>query len=517
MSDRRSTTAAARSTQQGTSLVMILVFITSIGLLGSALASYQLTLNRQSFATRRIQVRETATNAAVEWVVNGLRSGQDALCHGAVTSDVITITGREVSVSCRPLDRRDGWRNSFALYLNRTGDESSNVVRIRGALGKDPDQATVIGPIYNGASDPDAKAGWAMEAPLRVAGDIVVPDGSGDCASPATTRVPDGVIALYDNAKVCATPLERVTPAAVPPPCEVREACLDPEPVNLDTSGKPTKLVPACRVFSPGYYSRPPSLAATNYFRPGVYAFEMKGEWRVSSAVRGGDPAPASDTADEEPVLSSVPRCAGAPEPASPSGVVFVLGVYARINVRDTGRLELFTHTVDGTELPGIVAGGLPGVTEWAQRNERPLADDIVTVGDSEPEFALHGGVFAPEHGISLTGRGEVLATIRNTVVVGRFDLTATDTVREPGAGFGIVVPTGTSKSYVIRARSCPGSRDRITRDACTAPPPPPVEQELCSTASVVVYDDAKRTVRVQSFRVDRDPSPSDPAGCTDT
>ena len=185
-----------------------------------------------------------------------------------------------------------------------------------------------------------------------------------------------------------------------------------------------------------------------------------------------------------------------------------------------TARMELFSYTtiadpkapVSQAHLPNIVAGGEKGVTEWAARSEVPLGSDLLGVRTGEPEMALHGGIYAPTAGVALRGRGAAVVTIRDTVVVGRFEMAVESDLKRPD--FGIFGRTGTVRKYLLMARSCPGTAQHIQPDACTAPQAGPLEQELCTLATATVYDDDKRTVYLDNWRVDRDPSAADPAKC---
>jgi hypothetical protein len=493
--------------ENGSALLLSILFVTTMGVLAAALASYQVTLNRQSFTTKRIQTREASVNTAAEWAVNSLRSGREAFCQPGVEHRLTTLSNREVSVTCRPMTDAQRGTNTFAVYLHRSGDPALNAISTTGPLR---DDALIIGPVYNGAGT----AGWQLTGPLRIDGDVVIDDGAGDCESPRSIGTPTGVTASYVEAMACTIDLAAITPAPIPAPCANRSDCTNPEPVDLNSGGAPTELVPACRIFRPGYYTNPPALAATNYFAPGVYSFEFATEWSVNAALRGGDPAPATGAAAADPVISTIARCNGAPAPRAPYGVVFVFSGGARMQVNDTGRVELFSsNDADGLARPGIVAGRSPA-TPWASDSLLSLSTDLISVGTTDPEFVVHGGIWAPNSAVSLRGSAGAVALIRNTAVVARLRLQADDA----GAPrvFGVRGRTGTAKSYFIRARSCPGPTEFIVADACTNPPSGAREPELCAVAAVTVYDDAKRTVKIDTWRVDRDPSPNDPASCTD-
>ena len=231
-------------------------------------------------------------------------------------------------------------------------------------------------------------------------------------------------------------------------------------------------------------------------------------------------------------------------------GVTFVFGGRSTMRIMDTARVELFSYATKEAELPNIVSGGQKRTTEWARRSEFTLERNLVTVGGGSPEFVLHSGIYAPDSAVSMTGTPGAIEKIGGTVVVGRLELNgepsvaaksekqavaseAAVAVKAPssppevaagkdGSGgssavpgnIGIFARAGTARKFLLMARSCPGGHDVITRNACSNPPTGPLEPELCAVASATVFDDGRRTLYVDNWRVDRDPSRFDPATC---
>ena len=435
--------------ESGAVLILTLIFITTIGLIGGALISYERTINRQSFSTRKVQVRETGTNTGLEWAVNSIRQGQDGFCQGSYTREVLTVGGREVEVICKgpATGGTTPGLNSFALYLNNASPAAQNVIKTAHAVGATPIK-NIVGPVYNGSDTGGGNDGWDLNAPLYVDGDVLVAIGAG-CVAGATSAIPTNLNPVYNTVKNCTVPLSAVTPAAVPAPCSPLAGCTDPVPVSLDAAGAPTAGAAACKVFAPGRYTTAPSLAANNYFQPGVYYFELNNTWRISSAILAGAPAPATATARQEQKFSSIPACVGAPAPTGapgPSntyGVVFVLGKGTSIDVRNNGRVELFTYNNGTVQLPSVVVGNYAGVTAWALGSTLPLTKDLISVGVAQPEFILHSGVFAPDSAVLFKGSNNAMEMIRNTAVLGRFEMDASASITN--ANFGRI--TGVANS----------------------------------------------------------------------
>jgi hypothetical protein len=488
----------------GAVLLMTLIFLTVIGVVGGALISGEVTTTRQSFSTRKVQTRETATNSGLEWAVNSLRQGKDGFCQGTFTSKILVIDNREVEVTCKGSPSANTGANTFALYLTANSPAAQNIIGTSGAVGATTVK-NIVGPVYNAGA-------WDLHAPLKIDGDVLVPP-SVSCSAAGTAPLPTNLVPLYNTVKCSTVDISVVTPTVpIPAPCSPLNACKDPAPTDLPSG---------CRVFSPGYYASAPELAGNNYFAPGTYYFDFNKVWNVGSAVRAGDPFPAGlvPNSNIDQVLSSIPACVGKPAAQPPYGVTFVFGKTAALNIGNNGRMELFTNVNGTTRLPNIVDGKYVGLPAWAADSTLPLAKDLVSVGVAQPQFILHSGVFAPDSGISLKGSNEAIELISNTVVLARFEMFASASITT--SNFGVIVPAGGEKKYVLMARSCPGSLKGLTANACTTPftgsAANPAEPQLCTVASLVIYNDSQRTVDIDNWRVDRDASASDPATCDPT
>jgi hypothetical protein len=504
--------------ESGVALLMALLFITVMGLIVGATAVYAGAIGRQSFSARKIQVRETGTNGGMEWAVNTLRQGKDAFCQkSGVDRQVLPIGGREVEVLCKGNGTGSSGKNAWALYINAVGGPQ-NVLRTNGASVSTLKH--IIGPVYNGG-------GWDIHADLYVDGDVQVP---GSCTPPTSVAnpAPGDLYPLYGTLRSCSVPLNdpSVIPTPVPAPCGAPATCTNPPYQRLDAAG--AVMIPAntnsetCRVFSPGFYANAPDLAGLNFFRPGVYYFDFNQTWKIRTAVRGGDPRPGSSTVAVESIKTSIPKCVGAPAAAAPYGVVFVFGKQAALDMDNQGRLELFSYqSTPGAPSPPSIVGvsnlaGASTVTPWpSSASTLPLAKELVSVGTAQPEFVIHSGLFAPENALAFKGSNDAKQLILNSVVVARFEMQASNSITSDN--FGIQVPTGAVKRYILIANSCRGSLQGKTSNACDGPvPAAPLEPELCTAAALEIYDDSERTVWLKSWRVDRQPgTTSDSAPCS--
>jgi hypothetical protein len=486
--------------EKGAVLLMTLIFLSVIGLIASALASGSFTITRQSFSTRKVQARETGTNAGLEWAVNTLRNGKDGFCETGFTEKILdNLSGRQVRVTCKGVSSSTSGVNSFAIYLNPATPSNSNFLSTSAATNT---AKGIVGPVYNAGTGGATNDGWDLKADLYVDGNVLEPV-SGTCPLAGTGLVPVKLHPLYNTVSCATVPISDVTPQPIPAPCSPLTACKDPAVANVGT----------CSIFSPGYYSSAPVLSKdNNFFKSGVYYFDFNGIMTLGSSLMGGDPAPATATSAGDVQLSSVPRCGASPVQPT-GGVVFVFGDRAGLKVTNLGRIELFTYKVGSKKFPNIATGKLTGVTDWALNDTKLLLNkDLIAVGTAQPEFIMHSGAFVPQSGISLKGSNDAIEMFRGTVVAGRLELQASGSINN--ANFGVIVPAGGEKKYVLLANSCPGSLSGLTTNACTSPPAGPLEPELCSVASLVIYDDSRRTVWLDNWRVDRDAGPADPATC---
>ncbi len=516
------------SEENGAILLMTLIFLSVVGLIASALASGSFAVTRQSFSTRKVQARETGTNAGLEWAVNTLRNGKDGFCEKGFTQKILPLSGREVRVTCKGVSSSTAGVNSFAIYLAPASPSSSNFLGTSSATNT---AKGIVGPVYNGGTGGPANDGWDLKADLYIDGNVLEPV-SASCPLGGPGSVPAKLHPLY-NSITCASgpfilpctapcvPISAVTPQPIPAPCaSPLTSCKDPAVATVGT----------CSIFSPGYYSTVPSFSKdNNFFTSGVYYFDFNGIMTLGSSLRGGDPAPATATSAGDVTLSSVPRCAGAPVAQPTGGVVFVFGDRAGLKVTNLGRIELFSYKVGSKKFPNIATGRvvvpgtttLLGVTDWALNDTKlGLNKDLISVGTAQPEFIMHSGAFVPQSGISLKGSNDAIEEFRGTVVAGRLELQASGSINN--ANFGVIVPAGGEKKYVLMANSCPGERSGLTVNACSNEEfPVPVlplvpEPQLCSVASLVIYDDSLRTVWLDNWRVDRDAGASDPATCNE-
>lgn len=482
---RTKTLRSPEQSESGVALLMVLLLVAVIGIITPALVAGGGTTFRQTSLIRNVDLRETGTNGGVEWAVQTIKSGSSAYCQssGLWTKD-LTIGDRIVRVFCKmAAGSTPSGPGGLALY------GTGGVIDIGGPLG-----ATVNGPVYN--------AGTYALGTLTVNGQVSAPGG---CTT--TTNGPAGLTSYFMNGAFsvisqCTIPLSDMSSPLGDATEPGAPAGL---PVNsTDTNGQP------CRVFKPGKYSAPPVLLANNFFEPGVYYFEWPsgtGTWNISSALRAGNPAPATTTSSGDGVLSTIYPCVTAAA-ATQNGAQFIFGNGAKFAVRNQGRLEIFSYQTAGGVLPGvraIVRGaqattlGIPA-DPWGKSSIVASPTPLFSVGNgAKAELAIHGGVYAPASFVKMRGTNTSVAKITGTTVVNSLDTFAPVSFTD-NAFVDVFAGVG-SRQFLLMARS----------ESVGAEPP------LCSSASITVYNNGsvspptERSYNLSAWRVDRQPGTGSP------
>ncbi len=478
------------SGEDGMVLVMVLIFVSVIGVLSLGLLASEKVTMIQTAIDRKVDSRSTGTNGGIDWAVQTIKSGTASFCQGSGPWQqdlLIGVGGRKVRVFCKMVSGAASGPGGIALYATAGGN-----IDIGG-----PNGGVVNGPVYN--------AGTYTLGTLTVNGEISEP---GLCPAGLTSVGPPGLTGPYMNSALraiiskCDIELSRVTPP-IPEPSAPGAAPAVQKVV--DTTGQD------CAIFSPGSYTAPPVLLANNYFRPGVYYFDWPSStttWNISSSVWAGDPEPSGlSNSHVDTKLSTIRRCLSA-DPAvtnpvplvPPFGVRFVFGQKARFSVRNQGRLEMFSYKSGTGVLPGVRAGvasdawGTPSTLDITS----PCSTScLFSVGNgAKAELAIHGGVFAPNSYISMRGTNSSMAKIGGTTVINKISTFAPVSFLD-NAFVDVSAGTG-SRTWTLLARS----------ETTT-------ELPLCTSASLQVFNNKARTTYVTAWRVDRELSPLDPADCT--
>ena len=104
--------------EDGTVLILALIFISVIGVIATALLSFEQTAMRQVRSVRNVNTRETGTNAGIDWAVQSIKSHAAVCFEGGAGYETLTINAREVKVYCRTTNGSSAGPGGWALYLN---------------------------------------------------------------------------------------------------------------------------------------------------------------------------------------------------------------------------------------------------------------------------------------------------------------------------------------------------------------------------------------------------------------
>lgn len=197
-----------------------------------------------------------------------------------------------------------------------------------------------------------------------------------------------------------------------------------------------------CRVFSPGRYSAPLSLASDNYFKNGTYVFAGVGNISLShTRVTFGTPRPAEDK--DYPMLPLSSSCEQARQleidallanPSELSGATLYLSGNSRFLVNVQSHVE-----ISGRQQGDFIVA-LHALGAGAPLPASSVADILRTGSGNAKESAFSGLVWAPRSRIEVgTVAAQKEAAFRGGIVIGGFEGTIS---AAPSGGFLIRVPT---------------------------------------------------------------------------
>jgi Tfp pilus assembly protein PilX len=343
-----------RRDERGSSLLLVLVVVTVIGLGLSALLSRSSSAERVSQTLREQAEDSYAADGAMEAAINNLRnstynheSGQH--CFGlSDTLPLILYNGLDsAAVTCRPDPKQ-------VIFACRSGDcnRPANAVltlgRIAGEAGVSVDQPAGSTVRIHGALS-SSSAVDAGDGQLAVTGAL---SALGGCSGSVLgnplcdlTSLPSGDDPRYPS--LTAVPAHRGLPA-----------CTTPNSVVAFQPGSYDDAEGLSSMMSSGSACR----GSTWWFKPGVYYFDFQNSanpllvggshlWTVGSGnLVGGTP-----TAGAVPAM--IPGSCASPLNGAGAGVQFVFGGDSRLDVASAAKAELCgTYS---TSAPPIALRGL--------------------------------------------------------------------------------------------------------------------------------------------------------------
>lgn len=470
---RATTTNPRGESGQALPLVLILLLFTavvSIAVLNLVFGNF-----RAARVDASLQERVQAVSGGLDLAIQEVRGGS-AACFAGSPTRTFTIAARDVQLSCaRTAASTELGPGGWALYVNNTG--AGSVVTTQAA--SNDIQKVIKGPVYNGSGD----VGWAGNADLQIQRGQLV-----HSASSCTGLFPNfggrTVTAVGFASVLCRTVALPSAPADTLALLGAAPATINPAPVNVGG--------PNCKRFSPGQYTIIPVLGARNSFSPGVYYFNFAGAtpavklWTITQEVVVGAPA------DGQLTVNGASACAS----VAAGNTVFVFGGDSRIEIGNSGSLEIFSDAANPRIPNAAVMGQYSGGPGWIAAPtvfpHKILGFDLGVGGVRK--LAVHGVTYAPRSKVQLVAGNNAIAKLLSSVVIASLDLQAPNSISPDSFGIFSEANVGSSSNRFRALSVVIGT-----------------EKQLCAHAEVTFAEDADesavppvpKTVVTNAFRID--------------
>lgn len=468
-----------RRSEDGASLVMVLVFISIFGLI---LAGLLTEAGASVKYTTNVANHEKLVYAADAGVSAGIQQIQQnsELCPGVgmgtgpAISDV-TVNNQTVSVTCAATVGTTLGSSGFAVVTTATG---ANSLKLSNAQAK-----KIKGPVFVSGS-----VSWGPGLQLSNGNFYQLKQPDGSCqAVPTSSQL--SLSAPY-GVYTCRTPADIGLPAGQLWPDQPH----DPPAMPTATPSVNGTDVGSCRIFTPGVYSLPPNLKkGDNYFVSGTYYFTFTGTWNVKQAtIYGGQPDPAYETR----ALVPAPTCATSSDTAyggTGTGVEWIFGGTSRMYIDTQGSVELFARTGETGASPYLSLVGVPSESAWTSKGYSPntvlSGTPILEIKDGNKQnLAVHGLLYAPNQDVALTATNSVLAQTLGGMVVSHLTMQSSASAQGLAVAVAAGPPAPREILVTATAHDSGGGRDVV------------------SSAVIQVANDAPKTVTIKSWRT-RGPS----------
>ena len=450
------------SADEGAILLLVLAFLLLFGLFISALLAQTSSSFRTTDVVRDRAAKTYNADAGVDFGIMRIRQDQ-TLCPNvaagerSITTELsgglnVNPDSQSVTVTCRTIEGSAIGANGYAAMLL---SPDADALETGNGNGK-----VIEGPVF-------VKGGFKLNKPLKVVeGDVE--KGSTGCTAPANLIV--------------TAPYSFTCPVTTP---SLPAHDLPSYPTT--SRGKTgASVAGGCTVFRPGIYTQAPDLGAKNYFTSGVYVFRDISLWAVGRAdVYGGEQA----TGENLSITSGAPCTTDSGAGATPNGtgVQFIFEGNSRVELENQSRIELFNRTPQGA------AEGTPGISVYAVGSDAPApwkpynsSQPVIGLKNgTTPEAAFHGLIYAP------TAKVQLFAT-NSTVAQSLAGIVADKLLLESSASANALSIAGTK-----------GKGKRVVIITATAPGNDVGEAAITSTAVLEIANDAAKSFRVVSRRVE--------------
>ncbi len=426
--------------ERGSVLILVLVFMSAVGLVTIALLKQTDTNFRFGRVAKAEQARNYAAQAGIDAAIDRMHQAGGCDSTPSLTGlPVVNTRTPSVTIECLALSQISSAAAPWSVFITGTTGTTPGFTTIGGST-------TIDGPFYNGLPGPSA---WGNQLDLTVTGgdvqQVQIP-GTGCSTQPSNLDVDTAAGYGYYG-------------------------CLDPLPTPTYTSDLPSGLVAApapvtngagtCRVFFPGIYQgNLPALlegpGTVNYFASGVYFLDGMGNIVLNPSagsvinVLGGKPHLTQQTQ----LGLSCSASQYASDPAN--GVLFVLGGTSKIRANSNVNMELFGWTAPSgielslyqatTTLDATAPAPFAGVASNPQGGETLR----VSSGGSGSDVVIHGLVYSPGASVDASGSDSFgRVELRGGVVADQLTIKRTATV-------ALGLPAGYRSTAIVTSTAVP-------------------------------------------------------------
>ncbi len=445
-----------RSRDEGSALLMALVFVLVIGLVISALLTQTTTSLKTTQVVRDNADKVYAADSGLEHALESLRLDR-TYCPApgdAESLPSITSNGHTVELQCSnegggSSSGAEGW----AVIITGTTSDSFTT--------QGSDERKIDGPVFG------ANLGDPARLVKVTNGSVLEKQSASSCSTDADKPA---------NISISPSPpfRYRCTTAAVPDPAHNLPGSV-PTPTN-----PPTTTSGTCQVFRPGTYTTV-ALASDNYFQSGTYYFRDV-VLDINQTVVGG----RRDPAESSIVVSDPCVAAQAADPGSGTGIKWILGGSSRLSVGPHGQLELFARQGGGSGegQMGISLQTATSTNGFAASTV-PLSTSLVAVGNgATPKLVVHGMLYAPNGYLETFATNESQANFQGGLVIRKLHLQS----------------SASASGLVVAVSSAPGSRDMVVTATAKGQSS---SRDVTATAVLELDNNAARTFKVVSWRVE--------------
>lgn len=477
-----------RSSEEGTVLIIVLVFMVAIGVIVAASFANAGANFRNTVGVRANGQKAYAADSGMDWAIKRVRA-DNSLCPtvgsyegtalGAIPKGP-AINGNQPEFKCTVSSGSVTGVNGFAII---TTSPTSGALDTSGSQVK-----TVNGPI------------WASDIANNIQKIVVTTGGVWEDKAQGCTTKPAGMTIDPPFTYTCTTD---TNPASLVPHVLPTSGIQSAAKMPATGNGRDD-----CRVFKPGRYADANGfvLAKDNYLVSGVYYLDNVGLIDVTKLQLVGGAAHADEEADRIPgvVPCSTDAANGGASPAGSTGVKIILGGNSRIIVGNpSGRLELFSRfggaANEGTQgislqtvcdaaatLPGAKCDAANGTWPGEQSTLGLAAGDALLDSGNNGETVLlrvHGQVYAPNALLSFNATNDSNAWLLGGVVIGKIVLRQQAT-------------TGAVKVSVVQGI---GARTMTIESTVKLNG----ERRVRSIATLSIKNDVARTLDLKTWRTD--------------